>query len=663
MAAPASLHLFPQPEKPPTRKSSLRCPRQPSAVDSPNCLIGVAMEVMTGSTPQVRPVPDHFKHSMLCEPPTSPGFEQWNAAVPRRQHARRRLSRPESLVLRSSALYGEHTAGHEDDKLSPLPTNTHFGATSPRRTQSARRLQRDAPAAIKLPPTPATPDSQFASDDDRLSPLPDMTTFISSPRAPLPYPPSLSPRPPTPPLTRSKSSAISTKSSAPASSKSCVTRVVSPGTASPAAMHSMFPQYDHAKSLEQQNYFPTPQAYAQALSSMKVSKQSSPVETPVLKRYDSGLALVDGYEHIPTADSGDIRAIWLASTGQLPAASRKVRLVLHQPNEQGVSLSIGLSEELPLFTMEKTIPQSPSQMVDRATYLTVNKHKHGQLGAPTLAAHFGLAEQPRFAAGMIQGCEITTIFPQAAAVNALEAAGNSPIAREIATFDPTAASPEAVRLAQDAVSHAHRWHSCELRRTSGEQDGRYKLVHPTLGAFAITVMKSLRSQSSRDVRAKISIHHPTATSAAVVAETLVLASLNFARDAAVIDLPSILALDGSFIIDTVISALFAAAAIENGLLKKEVITFEPPPKSPFVTDKPGRRLSRKRSQKWSRRSSRVISKAQKELVGLPADVSVPVQGAVAVIGLSLKTAIFLLEAGVGLAAKVAKGAARYATHT
>jgi hypothetical protein len=260
--------------------------------------------------------------------------------------------------------------------------------------------------------------------------------------------------------------------------------------------------------------------------------------------------------------------------------------------------------------------------------------------------------------------DVVTIFPQMAAVKAIEEVSNSPMAAEIATFDPTAKSPEAARLAKDAVCNAHTMHRCDLVRNTRKRDSlgavtaSYRLEHPTLGPFAITVTKSMIGRHSRDPRAKISIHHPSATPAAVAAENLVLAFLDFARDACVLDTPGLLALESSYIIDTIICALLAVAVIENDALMAETLTFAAPPKSPLPLQKGKSSGSlRSSSSNGSKRSSAWFRKDKKRKQAEEEQVDLPVltQGALAILGLSFKTAVWVLEAGVKVTAGLVIG--------
>jgi hypothetical protein len=487
-------------------------------------------------------------------------------------------------------------------------------------------------------PAATTPTAEPFFDEDRLSPLPDQTTFSAHSQKSSEFARALS--------RQSTAMAHSNRSSiykAPLE-----TNVTSP-------MRSIFPTYDHGRSLDQQHYFPTERAQAQPLPSEKISKLSSPTEKSALKQHDSAVALVDGYEHIPFANDNDVSAIWCASSGQVNTAGRKVQLSLY--TGRGTSLLVGPSRDVPLYSMARATSQEAKDSDKVSATYAVEKYDERRNGVPITVSHVSLAEQDQTDTKRLNS---TSIFPQAAAVRAIEIVASSPAAAEIATFDPTATSPQAARLAKDALAMAHQRHACELRRTTRKRDSlgavtaEYSLEHPGLGTLAITVTKSFRSASSREPRAKISIHHPSATPAAIAADTLVLAFIDFARDACILDLPGLLALDDPYIVDTVMCALFVVAAIENTMLNTENTTFEPPPKAPINNDKASKKAiaKAKKSSRWSKRSSRMIDDMQKELVGQPADVSPPVQAVVAVIGFSLKAAVHVIGVGVRVGVKI-----------
>ncbi|KAK0252799.1 hypothetical protein B0A54_00317 [Friedmanniomyces endolithicus] len=642
MASSMPLHLFPSSTTypPPPRKSSLKKPTPICVAQPQGQLRGLALQVSTGpaSPPRILPATDTYKHSLFCEPSTITVVDQSSPGLPRRQHARRRTSRPDPLIARSPGLPAEITTTQNEDRLSPLPINAQFGSSPrPSRTSSRHLIRPTVPNAILVKDGVGV-ESTVSVDDDQLSPLPETTKFS----------------PPSPRLPEYSGAPPQRSANWPTRSTSVATHKSNKTPAPPAPMKSIFPEYDSGRPLDQQAYYPTNQAYAQSLPSAKVSKVSNPIRRPSIKRFDSALALVDGYEHIPFAETGDLLSLWKASNDQFPVAGRKFQLSLHQPTTRDTAITAGASANDRLFSMSRTMAQSST---GDAKHWTVEKHDGSHDGVAVPVAQ--LTVPPQSAPDDKAHAGGTAIFPQAAAVHAIEAVANSPAAAAIATFDPTAASPQAARLGKDAVAEAHRRYACVLTRTTRKRDSLgavtacYNLDHPLLGILAITVTKKMKSTVTREPRAKISIHHPSATPAAIAADTLVLAFLDFSRDACVLDLPALLALDSLYILDTTLTALFAVAAIENSLLQSETMTFDPPPKQASHSDGKSSQLKRRKSERWAKRSSRVIDKVQAELIGQPADVGAPVQGAIKFIGFSLKTAAYVLEAGVRVVVRLA----------
>jgi hypothetical protein len=614
MASSIPLQLFPSTQNTlQPRKSSLKY-RPGEAYE----LKGLALKVASSSSPKVLPADDHIKHSLFCDPSASPDGRVPNTRTPRRQHARRSAIRPESLVLRNNAL----STTDEDDELSPLPINMQFGS-SPRRQRSKQFKRPSTPKSIST--TGWLYDSpEVFNDNDKLSPLPDKTRFTPVSPKSIEYPASIA-----------RSTSTTSKASP------------APPYSTPQ-MRSIFPQYDPNKPLNAQSYYPTSQSPAPRLPSEKISKYASPVERPKLERFDSAVSLVNGYEHVSTAVNSDILAIWNASIGDRAKAVRKVQLGLH---EHAGSFSVGLTADKTLFSMEKSLPQHTSSTSPQGKQLAVEKHSPIR-DESVPAAQLMLPGTPNESQN--DSNTVIPIFPHQAAVHALQAVSNSEAAAEIAIFDPKAKSPEAARLAQDAVTLAHKRFGCGLSKATRRRDSlgavtaAYTLEHPSLGSVAITVAKSVKQ---RQTKAKISLHHPSATAAAIAAENLFLASFDFATESCVLDVPSLLALETPYIVDTILAAMFTVATLEQDPTP-EPAKFAPPPKSPFQDKKSAKRAQKR---KWYRSSSKAIDKAQKELVGQPADVGAPVQAAVALIGLSLKTAVFVLEAGVKMTANVVEG--------
>ena len=651
MASPAPLQLFPSVNTTQPRKSSLKKPRPIDANVAPGELKGSAILVKSApnSPPLVvQPANDHVKHSLFCDP-SSPDHNTSNRGGPRRHL--RALRRYSGSGVSNSTSPSEGAAKplptDDDDQLSPLPENTHFGPGKPQKGHIKRP---------KLPQnisTEAQPDVEtlVSPGGDTVSPLPDKVLFSNASPRHSEFPPSNAMRSESPALFRSNSTATTVPP---------YSHEYFPPT------NSIFPQYDHSKSLHQQAYYPTVRSPTPTLPNEKISKLGSRVEQKKsLKRLDSAVALVDGYEHIPSATDDDMMAIWNASCGIFPVPGRKVQLGLVQPHGKGTTLAVGNSDDELLYSMGKEALPMSSKDSKASRQLVIKKHKpQDEKSTPFPVAQLELPDADR--SKKEREDDVVSIFPQMAAIKAIEAVANSPMAASIATFDPRASSPEAARLAQDAVGEARRRHRCELVRNTRKRDSLgavtalYNLQHPLLGPFAITVTKSTIGRHSRDPRAKISLHHPSATPAAVSAETLVLAFLDFARDACVLDTPGLLALESSYIIDTVICALLAVAVIENDALMAETITFDAPPKAPLPLPKQNSRRSSRRSSSSteSKRSSSWLKRDKKAKVEYePEQVELPVltQGALAILGLSFKTAVWVLEAGVKVTAGVLIG--------
>jgi hypothetical protein len=420
--------------------------------------------------------------------------------------------------------------------------------------------------------------------------------------------------------------------------------------------------------LDGQQYYPTARAPSPAtFDSDKVSKVASPTERQLLKRYDSAVGLVNGYEHIPGAGHADLEAVWKASCEDFPCEGRKVQFGLHQPTN-GTALAIGTSPQDLIFSMETdTQPIAPDSSPAPKNF-TIKKHN------PTSPDSTQVAQLtlPAPTTGITPTKEeATTIFPQAAAMAALNAISNSPQARSIATFDPTASSPEAARMATDAVAVAFSRHCADLIKRTRRRDSlgsvvaSYELRHPTLGTCAVTVTKSHAVGSVTGPRAKISFHHPSATPAAVEADTLNLAFLDFAHDSCVLDIPGLVALDGSWVIDTVITALLAVAVIENDALVRDMVTFEAPPKTPVLSK--GKRRGSVGTQGTSageRKSlfKRSVSKNEKlrKLAKVKDEDELPglARATIVVAGFGIKAAVWVVGTGVKVTAKMVIGAGK-----
>ncbi|KAK4619839.1 hypothetical protein CLAFUW4_11472 [Fulvia fulva] len=667
--APTQLHLFPAPSTSMPRKTSLKrlkTDHTPNAKGELN-VKGVAFQVVRSpKSVQVDPAADTIKHSLFCDPAVATAtiarpvisstaqIDTPKGGPIRRQSRTRRRSSP----ITSAGGHESHinpTSSVEDDELCPLPMNTDFGSSSPPKRSLPPLRRPNIPQNISTTPrVRQLHDATSPIDErDQLSPLPSKTRFKTSSPAP------------------STEFPATVRSASPATSLS-QKRSAAHGYTSP--MRSMFPIYDPARSLDRQSYYPSPVAQSPPpYLRDNVSKVSSPVERQGLRRYDSGVGLVDGYEHIPAAAHADLEALWKASREEYPVAGRKCSFSLYQPSGHGKTLAIGTSPEDLLYSMERDHHDSPAVSSTSSKRFAIQKH------CPTApssspVAQLVLPERMDKKSSSKEAKEITAIFPQAAAVSYIEAVLNSPQAHHIATFDPNAESPQAERLASDAVADAHRDYSCDLIKKSRKRDSlgsvtaAYDLVHPTLGTCPVTVTRSQSLASSTGPRAKISLHHPSATPAAIASGTLNLAFLDFAHDACVLDIPGLLALDSHHVLDTVIATLLAVAIIENDALVQESITFEAPPRTPLTkSTKPERRssvgssTSRKLFSRNGTRKDKKQKKAEPEPAVIEEQVELPgvARASLKVIEFGFKATAWVVITGVKVGFKVGTGVVGY----
>lgn len=391
-----------------------------------------------------------------------------------------------------------------------------------------------------------------------------------------------------------------------------------------------------------------------------------------MKRNDSGVGLVDRYEHIPAGAHADMQALWKASNHEFPVAGRKVQFGLYQPPGNGRCLAIGTSIEDLIYSMERDTTSTQANEALAPKHFAVKKYcPTAPCSVPTALLVLPQKSQP--ASKGVK--ESTTIFPQAAGVDAIEAVASSPRAQQIATFDPTAESPEAAQLAKDAVTEAHQMFGCDLimktrkRDSLGAVTAQYELKHPALGICAVTVTKSLSPSSINGPRAKISIHHPSATPAAIAADTLNLCFLDFAHDACVLDVPGLLALDSHYVIDTFVSTMLAVAVIEDDALMSETMTFEPPPRRPLTSSsKAERRMSvgstmtasRKLFKRSGTKKENKKKSVQAEVMEELDDMGPLAKGALALLGLGFKASAWVIVTGVKVGVNVVVGVGKVA---
>jgi hypothetical protein len=349
--------------------------------------------------------------------------------------------------------------------------------------------------------------------------------------------------------------------------------------------------------------------------------------------------VTNGYEGIPVATAADLLTIWHASTTSSPPTGRKVQLRLNQPPGPNMSLTLG-TEDTILYTMQASHSNAQHDPNEAPADLNIVK----SCPSSTLPMPVSQLSLPPNSAKPTATTPPTTLFPHQAALDAIQTAATTPLAAAIAATDPTGSSPAAARLAQNAVAQAQRQHTATIRRSARHRSAgtaEYTLSHSSLGAIAITV-----SPAGREHKAKILLHHPRATPAAVSSRTLALLTLDFAAGVCILDTPSLLALDEPYILDVAVSAVLAVAVLENEICAREMVEFEPPPTITTYALESGLK-----SASVGRKAKRVEKKKRALESGKERGL---VRETVGLVGLGVKGAVWLMGAGL----KAARASAR-----
>lgn len=296
----------------------------------------------------------------------------------------------------------------------------------------------------------------------------------------------------------------------------------------------------------------------------------------------------------------------------------------------------------------------------------------------------------------------TLLFPQTAALNALEAAATSHKAASIAQYDPRASSPQAAQLAYEAVATAKENEACQLIRSPGDIDSHaslehgYELQHPRLGVFNISVQgrvglfdkdnKTNELQRTPRGPGKISLHYyPSEKPAGIPA---VLASLDTSTGTLELDTGAMKQLDSRYIVDTIICALLAVAIRESRRRDSNLAprpapeSFSAPPlstgnakASPSTksrsTSRPSRlgRWKRSLTTKISRDKSIAEISSGSEVAGPPPESKAAkpkklpaiTRGLLYMLGFTFEAIVWLLGLGVKVLTKILVGVSNVVT--
>jgi len=320
--------------------------------------------------------------------------------------------------------------------------------------------------------------------------------------------------------------------------------------------------------------------------------------------------------------------------------------------------------------------------------------------------------------------QITSITPVLATLHALDHASKSQQAHTLALVDPKAESPAAARLAERAVKQAAERESCTLTwiRTDPRL-GKYELHHPSLGVFTVRVegdvkaaMGAISSNSKARKHASIELMNPfaklggspplgalspTAFTFGVargsgigptgLKQSSVLARLDFSSEMLHLDAPAVQALGNIYLLDVAISTMLAVAIAETQRAADPGLLFAAPPPSLMLAkvrktsglfgkneDKEKEKAKRradhststvslvamvrgngKRDRKaidWTKANAIMGIEHLTDMDDLPRIT----RGILSVLGMGFKSALWLLEFGVRISAKMVIGLSKFA---
>ena len=432
---------------------------------------------------------------------------------------------------------------------------------------------------------------------------------------------------------------------------------------------SLFPVYDHNLPLSQQHYYPSPDVLAVATRSASLTRAPSATR-PALKLSTSGSI---SSNELQMANFSQLQALWSAASGASHTnRMKKVRLAMHRetkPDSQGNAvLEVGFSN---FYSFTRKGLTAVRQEDPSAEMLVRRPHPLKDMTVPI--AQVELA-RPRSIDETRHEPLATTIFPQTAALAALETAAKSPRAVEVARLDPNASSPQAAQLAFDAVAQAKQAEQCRLvcitqKNNFGAQENRYSLQHPRFGHFGISVKGQIDllgkpRPANRNSRVpsyeKISLHHPFAPADKSTRLAPEVAALDITAGVLDIDVAALGELDSAYMIDSAVCALMAVALMESEVslqqAKIKSCSFEAPPS--FDEKKPMSSSAASRGGSWKNGFRK--SPKEKPLPRLPRetvereDVKLPgvFRVFLKLVGFSFEAVVWLLKLGVKVLTKL-----------
>ncbi|KAJ4377847.1 hypothetical protein N0V83_000677 [Neocucurbitaria cava] len=447
---------------------------------------------------------------------------------------------------------------------------------------------------------------------------------------------------------------------------SCATRVRSMSPQEDVPMRSMFPVYDPTVALGSQAYRPS-QASPTHLPRTQISRSPySPDSYVPHSNVRSSNTTAPAPPRPFFTPSNLLDNLWLATNGQEEPTVQIYTLKMHRATAANPTITFGTTPSLPFYSLAQSNLAAGYEVPSIMNELLIQRH-HPTQPRVLPVAHLDLIAPPSLDNVMFDPQQqesttlLTSIYPKLAALQALDAAANSPAASRLALQDPGAQSPAAQRLAEDVLAGAAQRECCALAWTKDNpqqqanpwaqhmpSEGSYQLHHPTLGTFPISIegdCSVINTPSTRPVTAiyghnmpmtpqstagkpaSITILNPyilspsspranafsplppppridgmnrpismtpsemsvgqLPTTTDATADDAMLARLDFANDALVLNLGALSHFGNPFLVDVVAATLLAVAVAEatrgRRSRNKSQENFEPPPPSFTLT--------------------------------------------------------------------------------
>lgn len=481
-------------------------------------------------------------------------------------------------------------------------------------------------------------------------------------------------------------------------------------------IRSMFPTYDHNLPLHRQTYRPANIILPAA--TVAAEKVSRPAYSPTFERdmppkrvpdlstaaeLDSLWEVANGNVNAPNPKTFTMKMY-------RPETGAKKQKIIFGPEESKPFYSLSQShpasvEEDPLHELLVFRHNPSTEDILPICHHMLNPPPPPSLSKANRSSVSSNVREPAVC--------ITNITPIIATLHSLDCAAKTKEAHTLALVDPKATSPAAAKLAERAVADAIAREACTLAWTRTDpKNGKYELHHPSLGVFTLVVEGDVKAafEHPSDARGRTSIYMinpfanltPNSTNSGSsfysgdaaslassskresVREQAILARLDLQDDILHIDAQQIQQLGNIYLVDMCISALLSVAVAEGQRPDDPGLIFAAPPPSPFAlgTTKSAKKKAAKAAAKYVESEEKAKSKdASKKAKGkkrrtltngesmdlslagiqhLADEDDLPrlTRGILSVLGLSFKTAVWIMSVGVKLMAHMVVGMSR-----